>query len=271
VEDHTCEDAHTTAAVDLHHLGLAPYSFALLEWFFDSSASTHVIGNRALLTDVRPAPLSTITTANVNSLPIVAHGTAAIDKNKKVKQVMYVFCLRKNLLSVGKLVEEGHNMLCGSKRCWMLFRLNSHHIMLTAMQEGKNCLYKLSPSNPGRLSSPQFPHHPVFLATLKQTDVGHGTQDSSPAATLWHQRTSHLNYQSLYNLFHKKMVTEMPTLCLVQKTYDICIMGKQHRHLIPRISLTPTTRFHKLQWFILIFAALSLTNPLLVLDTFKLS
>jgi hypothetical protein len=38
------------------------------------------------------------------------------------------------------------------------------------------------------------------------------------------------------------MVTGLPSLPLVPQTCDACIMGKQHRHPIPKLSLTSTTK-----------------------------
>jgi hypothetical protein len=142
---------------------------------------------------------------------------------------MYVPGLRKNLLSIGKFAEEGQYALFGPRRCWVFSHRNPHHIILTGTRERTNNLYRLTSSNPGRSSSPHHSQHPVFSAAVQQTNTCHSEQDSSPEVTLWHQRTGHLNFQSLYHLSHRNMVTGMPILPLVQKTCDTCIMGKQHR------------------------------------------
>ena len=46
-------------------------------------------GNRAILTDARLVPQSIVTTANGNSLPIVAHGIVAVE-NKLKDEPSYV-------------------------------------------------------------------------------------------------------------------------------------------------------------------------------------
>jgi hypothetical protein len=132
--------------------------------------------------------------------------------------------------------------LFGLRRCWVFLYLNPHHIILTGTRDGTNSLYRLTSSNPGRLSSPHHLQHLVFSAAVQRTTTCHGDQDSSSEVTLWHQRTGHLNFQSLYHLSHWNMVTKMPILPLVQKTCDACIMEKQHRQVIPKIRSIPTTR-----------------------------
>jgi hypothetical protein len=81
------------------------------EWLIDSGASAHVTGNRNLLTEIRPVPHSSVTTAGGNSLSIVGQGHATLDKNKGVSTVMYVPGMRKNLLSVGKVADASHYTL----------------------------------------------------------------------------------------------------------------------------------------------------------------
>jgi hypothetical protein len=94
---------------------------------------------------------------------------------------MYIPGLRKNLLSVGKLVEEGHYTLFSSRRYWVFSRLDPNHIILTRTREGRNSPYRLSPSTLGRLSSPNS-QHPIFLAPFNQPNAHSSTPGGTPAS-----------------------------------------------------------------------------------------
>lgn len=114
INNHTYKYSHTVAAVDFQQqLNHGSYPIAFPDWFFDFRANTHMIGNRYLLTYLRPALLSNVTTANGRSLLIIAHGTAVINKSKRINQVMFILVLCKNLLFNGKLAKDGHYTLFG--------------------------------------------------------------------------------------------------------------------------------------------------------------
>jgi hypothetical protein len=212
------------------------------EWLIGSRASAHVIGNKNLFIEIRAVPHSSVTTVGGNSLPIVGQGHAALDKNKGVSTVIYVHGMQKNLLSVGKFVDEGHYTHFGPKRCWIFDNYDPHKVLLTGTYDYGNSLYRLDTSLQDRSSSlqrrsptvsPKFNFHLAMLDNL------------SPAE-LWHHWIAHLNYQYLYNLFHRNMVKGLSQLPHVQPTYKACILGKQHCSPIPKASQTPTTRLLQL-------------------------
>jgi hypothetical protein len=84
-------------------------------WFLDSGATTHVTGNRELLTDIRIAPKSNVTTVGGNALPVEGHDKAIVSGNKVVDNILYVPGMQKNLLPVGKFADEGLLTLFGSR------------------------------------------------------------------------------------------------------------------------------------------------------------
>jgi hypothetical protein len=89
------------------------------DWFLDSGANAHVTGNKALLTDIRDASKSTVTTAGSNSLLVMGHGKTNLDENKVIDNILYIPSMTKNLLSIGKFVDEGLLTLFGSRNCWI--------------------------------------------------------------------------------------------------------------------------------------------------------
>ena len=195
------------------------------DWFIDSGASAHVTGDRTLISDVRSAPQSNVTTAGGRVLPIMGQGSANLDKNKEIQRVLYVPGMCKNLLSVGKFADAGHYTLFGPHKCWIFAKDNPRRVLFTGSRSHTNSLYRLNSSLQGRAASP-----PPATATAN------ALQASPTQTQLWHHRTSHLNYQSLYHLSKRDMVTGLPPLPLIQPSCAPCIMGKQHRSPIPKAS-----------------------------------
>jgi hypothetical protein len=54
-----------------------------------------------------------VTTAGGQALPIVGQGTAQISKNKDLYPILYVPGMKRNLLSVSKLADDGNYTLFG--------------------------------------------------------------------------------------------------------------------------------------------------------------
>jgi hypothetical protein len=200
------------------------------DWFLDSGATTHVTGNRDLLTDIRIAPKSNVTTVGGNALPVEGHGKATISDNKVVDNILYVPSMKKNLLSVGKFADQGMITLFSSRNCWIFHKHSPYKVILTGTRESNNSLYRLVP--------PRGARHAMVSHEL----VNLIENSASNSAHLWHKRTAHLNYQSLYNLSRNDMVRGIPPLPRIQPVCESCIMGKQHRHHIPKASTTSSTR-----------------------------
>ena len=201
-------------------------------WYLDSGASTHVTGNRDLLTEIRRGPNSQITTANGRALPVMAQGALTLSGNK-ISEVLYVPGLCKNLLSVGKFADTGHYTLFGPRHCWIFAHDNLDKVILTGTRPHSNSLYRINTSltenvkRPSHLSIPRINIATVTLPGLTE---------------LWHKRLGHLNFQTLYNLSRRKLVIGLPLLKKIQPTCEACILGKQHVHAIPKHVMPYTTR-----------------------------
>jgi transposase InsO family protein len=203
--------------------------------FIDSGASAHVTSDRNLISDVRNAPQSNVTTAGGRVLPVMGQGSTNLDLNKEIQRILYIPGMYKNLLSVGKFADDGHYTLFGPKKCWIFAKHNPNQVILTRTRSHSNSLYRLNTSLQGRTSSPTTAN---ATANILQT---------APSPTkLWHGRTGHLNYQSLYHLSKRDMVTGLPPLPLLKTTCEPCILGKQHRTAIPKTSEIPISEILQL-------------------------
>lgn len=225
------EDTHQEEEQD-HEVYATEVSIPNLanNWYFDSGASTHVTGNKDLLSNISEGPTAKITTASGITLPVAAKGAINLPGNKSISNVLYVPGLCKNLLSIGKLADAGHYTLFGPKTCWVYARGNSNQVLFTGTRIHSNSLYRLNTSLTG--TSCKIDHPSLNSASLSPLGL----------TELWHKRMAHLNYQSLYNLSRQDLVTGLPLLKNIQKTCEACILGKQHIHPIPRFSLTTTSQ-----------------------------
>jgi hypothetical protein len=93
------------------------------EWFLDSGASSHVTGNKLILTDLEHSNTSSIRTAGGHVMPITTQGTIQLEgtfgKVKKVSNILYVPGITTNLLFVGKFTNLGHLVRFDSERCYI--------------------------------------------------------------------------------------------------------------------------------------------------------
>jgi hypothetical protein len=206
------------------------------DWFLDSGATAHVTGNRDLLTDIRVTPRSNVTTAGGNALPVEGHGKAIITGNKVVDNILYVPGMTKNLLSVGNFAGTDMITLFGSGNCWIFNKQNPYKILLMGTRESSNNLYRLTTPSALTVSRTTRPpdelHNSANITEAASSNIAH----------LWHKRTTHLNYQSLYNLSTNDMVRGLPLLPRIQPVCELCLMGKQHRHNIPKTRTSSSSR-----------------------------
>ena len=63
---------------------------------------------------------------------------------------------------------------------------------------------------------------------------------------MWHKKMTYLNFQSLYNLSYRKIVTNIPILLLIRQACEACILKKHHKHVIPKSNITLTTRLFEI-------------------------
>lgn len=59
---------------------------------------------------------------------------------------------------------------------------------------------------------------------------------SEKETQLWHRRFGHLNFRGLNTLPQKQMVIGLPSLKISTAVCTTCLVGKQHRDTIPKLS-----------------------------------
>jgi hypothetical protein len=113
-----------------------------------------------------------------------------IGKNVEIKEeVLYVFGVNSNLLSIGVLIDKGFVMFLNSENVFLMdSKLN---VVETSSRDNVNGLYKFS-----------IPHEVFCSSIVNIVDLTH----------IWHERLGHLNVKNLHFISHKRLVTNMPTI-----------------------------------------------------------
>lgn len=90
-------------------------------WVLNSGASTHISRDKSNMSELRPttAPLF-VTTANGTKMPVLRTGCTPISSNNKLSNILYIPSMTRNLLSIGKLADQGNTVLFNSDHCYVV-------------------------------------------------------------------------------------------------------------------------------------------------------
>lgn len=186
-------------------------------WYLDSGCSNHMCGHKLWFSNMDETFRHSVKLGNNLKMGVMGKGNIRLEVDgviQTVTNVYYVPELKNNLLSVGQLQEKGLTILIQNGEC-RLYHPDKGLIMMTKMTE--NRMFRLSAR--------------VVVNTSRCLQVT--TEDSSQ---LWHRRYGHLGYNGLNTLESKKMVKGLPPLKRTTKICTDCLVGKQHRDVIPKKS-----------------------------------
>jgi hypothetical protein len=221
-------DAHEAfpddLAADILKLNLADFQpknvAGTSNWYLDSGASAHATSDKAAITNVKDSDTGCIVkTAGGQTLPAAGNGNVTLNLANGIKEtVLYVPGMRKNLLSVGSLADQGLSFLFGKHSVIVLN--TKRKVIGQGTRDLTNGLYTLPtlphPSAPTKLNS--------SITTLSNTH-------------LWHQRLGHVNNARLRFMLDKKVVSGLAASLLDSMApCHACIQGKQPRERAPKSS-----------------------------------
>ena len=143
-----------------------------------------------------------------------------------IADVFYLPELKNNLLSIGQLQERKLAILMEHGECKIY-----HHErgLLMSTQMSANRMFILLAERETQVQAQ------VSILTCFKTT-------SESPADLWHRRYGHLHFKGLSTLSCKKMVNGLPHLSESSAVCTICMIGKQHREIIPRKSMWRATQ-----------------------------
>lgn len=174
-------------------------------WYLDSGASTHITNDQNLIKNPVDSD-TTIIAANKEDFKAKLSGTVELQISGEetstinVQETLYVPDAAANLLSVSKIVKNGHSIHFDSGGAKIL----DDEETLIATASEVNGIYKLD--------------QPSAQAYLSKEKLN---------AEIWHRRLGHLNRKSMSLL--KKMSTGIDDNLDMRETCEDCVYGKQER------------------------------------------
>ena len=182
----------------------------------DSGATGHVTGNSLNLQEVHPATSPQgIMTANGKAHSVQGTGSSSIHTpagSIKLDNVKYVPSLKKNLVSVGNIVDTGSKVIFSAAHCWVTNPTDHKKIIAIGNRDPRNGLYSLSTVQHASL--------------VEKIDI----------QSLWHRRYGHLSFPGLQHLSHYGRVIGLPQIDTHHTPCENCLSGRQSRRPFPRHS-----------------------------------
>jgi len=135
-------------------------------------------------------------------------GTVMVETKKGmkfIKDVLLVPNLKENLLSIGKMMENGYSLHFEKDTCKIY---NSRKIEIGQVKmEKRNRSFPIS-----------FKHETNIAMKVEVDD-----------SWLWHKRFGHFNTHALKLLYQKNMMRDLSCLKENNESCEGCLLGKQHR------------------------------------------
>lgn len=132
--------------------------------------------------------------------------------HKVLTDVYYIPELKSNIVNLGQLEEKGFKYVGENGRLCMF--------------DQEQTLLISAPRTGNRLYLVKFRLAPLVCLFAQ----------SENESWLWHARYGHLNLRALSDLSAKQMVDGLLAVTRVEKVYDGCVLGKQHRTPFPQVS-----------------------------------
>ena len=185
-------------------------------WYLDTGATNHMSGCRNFFCELDDSTTGFVKFGDNSRIRI--EGKWVIHINQKngeilwLSNVLYVPHLAANILSLGRLDEEGCRMtMAGGK----LTIFDRDGYLFTEVQRYEGWLYLLK------------------LSIVNQCLII--TEDTAED-WLWHSWFGHLSFHTLKEMSSKQIIEEIPPINMPNKLCQNCIAGKHHRMPFPKMS-----------------------------------
>jgi transposase InsO family protein len=193
----------------LLHLSQEEKTAVSRRWVLDTSATNHMTGSRSVFAELNTGVIGTVKFGDGSVVDIKGKGTILFvcksGEHRHLDGVYYIPCLTTNIVSLGQMDEDG-------------FKVN--------IESGVLCLYDLQRKLPAKVHrSPSR----LYLLDMNTAAPVCLTARVGDVAWRWHERYSHLNFQSLRKLGCADMVCGLPAIDHVDQVCEDCVLAKQKR------------------------------------------
>jgi hypothetical protein len=102
-------------------------------WYIDSGCSTHMTSQEELFTRINDNYYGKVVFGDDRVFEVKGKGTVAIPtlhgKKKFIDDTLLTQALKKNLLSVGQMMEQNYNLVFDNKECLIMDKLNHNEVV----------------------------------------------------------------------------------------------------------------------------------------------
>ena len=166
-------------------------------WYLDTGATNHMSGSQKFFCELDKSTAEFVKFGDNSRIRIEGKGAIVINqKNGEILQlsnVLYVPQLTSNILSLGRLDEEGCQMTMAGGKLTIFDR--------------DGCLLREVQRTEGRL----------YLLKFSTIDHCLITTEDSSEDWLWHSRLGHLSFHKLKEMSRKKIVDDLPSINVPSK------------------------------------------------------
>ena len=185
-------------------------------WYLDTGATNHMTGRREFFSKIDESVIGSVKFGDNSRIQIQGRGEIEITQKDgsifSLGKVLFVPKLEANILSLGRLDEEGYRMTMGEGKLTIFNPLGQ---LFAEVYRSKGQLYLLK------------------LCIVDQCLIA---SEATTEDWLWHSRFGHLSFHTLKKMSKKKVVEGLPAINAPSKVCRSCISGKHHRTSFPKLS-----------------------------------
>ena len=168
-------------------------------WYLDTGATNHMTGRREFFSNLDKSSTGSMKFGDNSRIQIRGKGEIEVNQGDGsilcLGNVLFVPKLEANILSLGRLDEEGYQMIMGEGK---LTIFNPNGQLFAEVHRSSRRLYLLK------------------LSIVDQCLI---TTKNTTEEWLWHSRFGHLNFYTLQEMSRKKSVEGLPPFVIPRKLY----------------------------------------------------
>ena len=191
-------------------------------WYLDTGASSHMMSKRSFFYFLDESLQGSIKFGDESSVRYEGKGSILLNyldgEEITIEGVLYVPSLRVNILSLGKLDEDGFISTLGGG------------ILSIFDKEGKQ--FAQVRKTKGRM----------YLLNLNVAESCQISREEDQEVWLWHHRLCHQNFRAIDDMRRGEMVRGLPNVNFLDRLCRSCVAGKQSRSSFPSASSFRATK-----------------------------